>query len=119
MEPRWASRAGARRATPRTGRAPPGDGAGAGTPAGRRRVVAACVCGVCALCACVCGMQGHAGLTVRGMPSARDLSLGIPPFYLFFIFFKRSTRLAVGQHPDFAECFVEDTRQRATLPSVI
>ena len=64
MEPPRAWRAGAGRATPRTGRAPPGDGAGAGTPAGvpagRGRVVAACVCGVCALCACVCVACGVA-----------------------------------------------------------
>jgi len=62
VEPPRAWRAGAGRATPRTGRAPPGDGAGAGTPAGgggghaggtgsRGRGV--CLWRVCVVCVCV------------------------------------------------------------------
>jgi len=76
------------------------------------------VCGVFALCACVCGVRGRAGLTVRGYAECPRSDTRHTLFY-FFYFFKGSTRLAVGQHPNFAERFVEDTRQRATLPSVI
>ena len=65
--------------------APPGDGAGAGTPAGvpagRGQVVAACVCGMCALCACVCGVRGRGGLTVRGYAECPRSGTRHTPFF--------------------------------------
>jgi len=66
-----------------------------------RRVSVACV-----RCVRVCGVRGRAGLTVRGYAECPRSGTRHSSFFIFFYFFKGSTRAAVGLHQDFAECFL-------------
>ena len=74
-----------------------------------RRVSVACV-----RCVRVCGVRGRAGLTVRGYAECPRSGTRHSSFFIFFIF---SKGLLARQWA--AECFLQDTRQRDTLPSVI